>query len=109
MRNSIVHNVDKLIAGIKLHQNVQIEWVIIFLLKNPRTDFDCPHFNKEFAGLFPDEDAIDILETLYRQGIANKHAMRQYYIDETSISIIDGRRRIIQFQKLESDTPIWDF
>jgi hypothetical protein len=66
MRNSIVHNVDKLIAGIKLHQNVQIEWVIIFLLKNPRTDFDCPHFNKEFAGLFPDEDAIDILETNMR-------------------------------------------
>jgi hypothetical protein len=102
-------NVDMLITGCTLHADKKIAWVIIYLLKNPRTDFESPIFNAAFLALFPDDQAIDTLETLYRQGIANKHAMREYYIDDTSLSIIEGRKRIIQYQKMDDHTPIWDF
>jgi hypothetical protein len=102
-------NIDTLIAGCKLHKDNVIEWTIIYLLRNPKTDYECSVFNKEFEALFPESDAIDTLETLYRQGIANKHAMREYYIDKTSIDIMDSRIRIFQFQGFPDNTPIWDF
>jgi hypothetical protein len=106
---NINNKIDTLIAGCKLHKDNVIEWTIIYLLRNPKTDYECSAFNKEFQALFPESDALDTLETLYRQGIANKHAMREYYIDEASISIIAGRRKIIEFQKKEDNTPIWTF
>jgi hypothetical protein len=112
VKNKPTLDVDTLISGCTLHSNKIIEWVIIYLLKNPKTDFECDIFNQAFNAAFPEEDAdvlIDTLETLYRQGIANKHAIREYYIDDTAISIIDGRRKIIAFQKSENNTPIWDF
>lgn len=102
-------DVNQLIEGCKLHNNPMVEWIIIYLLNNPKTDFECPVLNKAFEAQFPDEYAIDVLETLYRQGIANKYAMREYYIDNTSISIIEGRRKIIALTKAPDDTPIWDF
>jgi hypothetical protein len=104
--------INALIEGCTLHDDKIVEWVIIYLLKNPKTNFEDALFNEGFNEAFPKEEPdtlINTLETLYRQGIANKYAICEYYIDDTSISTIDGRRKIIAFQGLDDNTPIWDF
>lgn len=106
-------NIDTLVKDGILHHDDKIQWTINYLLQHPKTDLECPDFTQAFNVRYPDEDAIDTLETLYRQGIASKYALREYYINDTSISIIEGRQQMVNFQKkhnLESSNePIWDF
>jgi hypothetical protein len=88
-------------STILFHPDACKDFLIRFLIKNPKTKIDSIKLINEFSSKFPNNDLLDELPRLYTLGIASRYAMHEFYICEDT-------QKLIQDCIKAKRTPEWD-
>jgi hypothetical protein len=88
-------------SEILFHPDACKDFLIRFLIENPKTKIDSVKLKNEFESKFPNDELLYELPRLYTLGIVSRHAMYEFYICETILDIIKSCIKA-------KNTPTWD-
>lgn len=92
----------------KLHSDDCNNWLLEFLLENPKTHYEDATLLSAFSQLFPNIVLVDRLEALYREGILSKFAGEAYYLPDPALKKINLHGKAISHSIVSEHKPVWD-
>lgn len=76
-----------------VHPEPIIDFLMQYLINNPKITNQNTDLNTAFLAAFPDEDLESELNHLYTLGLANRFAIEQFYISDETLESINTTHR----------------